>query len=61
VTLQRRLNAHRPPHDPPEAAMPLFPAPINAALTGLLTAENALTRRLNFPFGVTILCIAVKA
>jgi ubiquinone/menaquinone biosynthesis C-methylase UbiE len=60
VTLQRRLNAKRPPHDPPEAAMPLFPAPVNAALTGLLTAENALARRLNFPFGVTILCIAVK-
>jgi SAM-dependent methyltransferase len=60
VALQRRLNARRPPHDPPEAAMPLFPTPVNAALTGLLTAENALARRLNFPFGVTILCIAVK-
>src|SRR5262244_735157 len=24
VTLQRRLNAKRPPHDPPEAAMPIF-------------------------------------
>ena len=60
VALQRRLNAHKPPQDPPEAAMPLFPAPINAALTGLLTVENALARRLNFPFGVTILCIAVK-
>jgi ubiquinone/menaquinone biosynthesis C-methylase UbiE len=60
VTLQRRLNAKKPPHDPPEAAMPIFPAPVNAALTGLLTAENALARRLNFPFGVTILCIAAK-
>jgi hypothetical protein len=40
--------------------MPLFPAPVNAALTGLLTLENAFARRLNFPFGVTILCIAEK-
>ena len=38
----------------------LFPAPVNSLLTGLLTAENALARRLNFPFGVTILAIAVK-
>ncbi len=60
VALQRRLNAKKPPHAPPEAAMPLFPAPVNAALRGLLTAENALARRLNFPFGVTILCVAVK-
>lgn len=61
VALQRRLNARKPPHDPPEAALPLLPAPLNAALTALLTVENALARRLNFPFGVTILCIAVKA
>jgi ubiquinone/menaquinone biosynthesis C-methylase UbiE len=60
VSLQRRLNANRPPQEPPQAAMPLFPAPVNAALTGLLTLENAFARRLNFPFGVTILCIAEK-
>lgn len=60
VAMQRRLNAHKPPHDPPEAAMPIFPAPVNAALTSLLGAENTLARRLNFPFGLTILCIAAK-
>lgn len=60
VALQRHLNARKPPHDPPQAAMPMLPAPINAALTNLLTAENALARRLNFPFGVTILAIASK-
>lgn len=60
VAAQRRLHAKRPHHDPPEAALPLFPAPVNAALTGLLTVENTLARRLNFPFGVTILCIAAK-
>ena len=60
VALQRRLNARKPPHDPPQAAMPLFSAPINAALTALMGAENALARRFNIPFGVSILCIAVK-
>lgn len=60
VAMQRRMNAARPPHDPPQAAMPLFPAPVNAALTGLLAAENALAQRINFPFGVTIVCVARK-
>jgi SAM-dependent methyltransferase len=60
VALQRRFNARRPPHTPPQAALPLFPAPINAALTGLMTFENALVRRMDFPFGTTVLCVAVK-
>ncbi|HLK56309.1 MAG TPA: methyltransferase domain-containing protein [Chthonomonadaceae bacterium] len=60
VALQRRLNARKPPHDPPMAIMPMVPAPVNAALTALLGAENALARRLNFPFGLSILCVAVK-
>ncbi len=60
VSLQRKLNAKKPPHDPPQAAMPQVPAPINSALKGLLTVENAVARRVNFPFGVTLLCIAVK-
>ena len=60
VALQRRLNAKKPPHDPPQAAMPMLPAPLNAALTLLLSAENSLARRLDFPFGVTILAIASK-
>jgi ubiquinone/menaquinone biosynthesis C-methylase UbiE len=60
VSLQRRLNARKPPHDPPQAAMPLFPSPVNAALTQMVTVENALARRLDFPFGVSILCIARK-
>ena len=60
VAMQRRLNASRPPHDPPQAAMPIVPSPVNSALTGLLAAENALARRLDFPFGVTIVCVARK-
>jgi ubiquinone/menaquinone biosynthesis C-methylase UbiE len=60
VAMQRRMNAAHPPHDPPQAAMPLFPPPVNAALTGLLAVENAVARRVDFPFGVTIVCVAVK-
>jgi SAM-dependent methyltransferase len=60
VSLQRKLNARKPPHDPPQAAMPQVPAPLNSALTGLLAVENAVAQRVNFPFGVTLLGIAVK-
>ena len=60
VSLQRHLNARKAPHDPPRAAMPLFPAPLNGLLTGLFTLENILARRANLPFGVTILCVAQK-
>ena len=60
VSLQRRLNAKRPHNNPPQAAMPHVMAPVNFALTQLLTVENALAQRVDFPFGVTILCIAKK-
>lgn len=60
VAMQRRMNASRPPHDPPQAAMPFVPSPVNGALINLLGAENALARRVNFPFGVTIVCVARK-
>ena len=60
VALQRRLNARKPQSEHPQAAMPMLPRPINSALINLLGLENALARRLNFPFGVTILCVATK-
>lgn len=60
VALQRRFNARKPHSENPEATMPLFPAPVNFALTSLMTMENAVSRRVNFPVGVTILCIATK-
>lgn len=60
VSLQRRLNAKQPPHNPPQAAMPLFPTPVNSLLTGLFTLENTLARAINLPFGVTIFCVAQK-
>ena len=60
VALQRKINSRKPTSDSPQAAMPMFPAPLNSALTGLLGMENAIARRVNFPFGVTILCVATK-
>ena len=60
VALQRRLNARKPLSERPQAAMPMFPRPINSALINLLALENALACRVNFPFGVTILCVASK-
>jgi SAM-dependent methyltransferase len=60
LTVQRRLSARKPPHNPPQAAMPMVPAPVNSILTSLLSAENAVARRTNLPFGSTILCVAIK-
>ena len=60
LAIQRRLAARKKPSDSPEAAMPHFPAPINAALTAMVSAENKLASKINFPFGVTILCIASR-
>lgn len=56
----RRIKATRPPHDPPQADMPPVSSSINHALTLLLDVENAFARRLNFPWGLTLLCIAQK-
>ncbi len=60
LTMQRRLSARKPHHDPPQAAMPMVPGPVNAILTSLVGAENAVARRTNLPFGSTILCVAIK-
>ncbi|CCW34003.1 methylase involved in ubiquinone/menaquinone biosynthesis [Chthonomonas calidirosea] len=60
VALQRRLLAKRPPHDPPQAAMPMVPEVINRALIALLKLENRLACRFSLPFGLTILCVAER-
>ncbi len=60
VALQRRLKAASPPHDPPRAFMPVFPPVINMLLTGLMRCENAISSRINLPFGSTVLCVAEK-
>lgn len=44
---------------PRASVRPVAPA-INGALIRLLHAENALLRRINLPFGVTVLCVARK-
>jgi SAM-dependent methyltransferase len=51
-TLSRALK--RPGAE--EIALP--PAPINAALTRLFSAERHLLARANLPFGVSLLCVA---
>ncbi len=60
VFLQRKMNANRPHHNPPQAALPHVPAPINSLLTGIITLENHLAAHIHFPFGVTLLCTATK-
>ena len=60
VTVQRRLSARKPANNPPQAAMPMVPAPVNSLLTTLLGAENAVASRASLPFGSTILCVATK-
>lgn len=60
AALQRLVNARKPPHDPPQAIMPAVPAPLNALLTDFLGVENALARRVDFPFGLSLLCVARK-
>ncbi len=60
VFMQRKLNANRTHHDPPQASMPQFPPLINSMLTGMVTFENYIARHIKFPFGVTLLCTATK-
>ncbi|MBM3493051.1 MAG: class I SAM-dependent methyltransferase [Armatimonadetes bacterium] len=44
----------------PQASVRPVPPPINAALIRLLEIENRVLRRMNLPFGVTVLCVAEK-
>ena len=60
VRAQRRLSARRPPNDPPQAALPMVPAPINGLLRAILSAENQVAARTRLPFGLTIVCVAQK-
>jgi SAM-dependent methyltransferase len=54
--LQRWRGAHA---SGTEISVP--PAPINAALTVVVQAEAALTRRISLPFGSSLVFLAVKA
>jgi SAM-dependent methyltransferase len=56
---KRALRAVRAPR-PPTAEIYDLPAWVNRALIGVLGIERALLRRVNFPFGVSLLCVARK-
>lgn len=60
VAAQRRVNRHKPKADNPQAQLPMVPKPVNAALIRLLDVENSVATRLNLPFGLTVVCVAVK-
>lgn len=47
-------------NDSPHAHLVRFPGPINSALRALAEAETGLVRRMNLPFGVTIVLVARK-
>jgi ubiquinone/menaquinone biosynthesis C-methylase UbiE len=46
--------------DQPQASVKPVPPIVNAALVGILNIENAILRHANLPFGVTVLCVAIR-
>jgi SAM-dependent methyltransferase len=56
IRLKQRLAGHQESHE--EITVP--PAPINAALSGLLAAEAALLRVVNMPLGSSLLAVVEK-
>jgi SAM-dependent methyltransferase len=56
---KRAARALRPPR-PPAAEIYDLPRWANRALTGVLDLERALLRHVDFPFGVSLLCLARK-
>jgi hypothetical protein len=60
VRLAQRARSGGAPPPPGEFDISVPPAPINAALTGLLWLETAALRGINMPIGSSILCRARK-
>ena len=58
-TVQKVLRPFREPSGDTDLAIP--PAPLNAILTGVVRGEEALARRVNIPFGSSLLIVARKA
>jgi hypothetical protein len=54
VRLLQRVTGHEESHQ--EISIP--PAPVNAALTGLLALEAAVIRYIDMPFGSSLLALA---
>jgi ubiquinone/menaquinone biosynthesis C-methylase UbiE len=57
-TFQRAVGLAPPEHAHREISIP--PAPLNTALAGLLALEARALRRVNMPFGSSLLCLAEK-
>jgi ubiquinone/menaquinone biosynthesis C-methylase UbiE len=55
---QRVQRLWRPPRGDADLTVP--PAPINAVLSGIVTAEAALARRVPIPFGSSLMIVARK-
>jgi ubiquinone/menaquinone biosynthesis C-methylase UbiE len=58
---QRALGSARKPMEQAKTTLPDVPGPFNGVLTGLLRAEARLIHRMNFPFGVSLVCMASKS
>jgi SAM-dependent methyltransferase len=56
IRLTQRITGHEESHE--EIAVP--PAPVNAALSGLLAAEAAVLRLIDMPLGSSLLAVAEK-
>ncbi len=60
VWIVRRILALKKDREP-KASIVNAPGPLNGMLIALLKSENALIKRLNLPFGVTVFCMAQRA
>lgn len=60
VWLVRRWSRLCGQNAPPKASLVPVPGFANRLLVGLLAVENALIRRINMPFGVTVFCMAER-
>lgn len=60
VLATRWMRRHKSQSEPARSDLTRLPGPINRFLTGLLKLENALVRKIDFPVGSSIFCMAVK-
>lgn len=60
ILVTRLLRRHKSALKPARSDLARLPGPVNRLLTGLLKLENALVRKIDFPVGSSIFCIAVK-
>jgi ubiquinone/menaquinone biosynthesis C-methylase UbiE len=58
--IQKALGSGHKSIDRAKTTLPDVPGPMNGALKALLQIESGLVRRINFPFGVSLVCVARK-